>query len=313
MARPLQHFEGFVGQRDLMRSVERILVGSAKRDVPLPHLLLVGPAGYGKSSMAAAISKACGTRLLEVPSTSLSTHGISEVLIGVTRKDVVFLDEAHTLKEKVFMVLNRALDTGRVPDPDCKNGTEMREVPPFTLIIATNRPGELNKPFRSRFVEFQLEDYGPREITEIARRVADAIGITMTAQAARKLAEHTDSPRVVGKWVRLMSTCFPGAAEVNQPIVECFLREVVGLDEHGLSARHRRYLTALARHGGRPKAQRSLVVDVGCDYTTLASEIEPDLVRRGLVEVTDKGRILTPGGALVVSTMNPNAQEGGAR
>lgn len=304
MARPLKHFEGFVGQRDLMRSVERILVGSAKRDQPLPHLLLVGPAGYGKSSMAAAIAKACGTRLLEVPSTSLSTHGIADVLIGVTRKDVVFLDEAHTLKERVFMVLNCALDTGRVPDPTCRAGTETREIPDFTLVIATNRPGELNKPFRSRFVEFQLEDYDAREITEVGRRVAEAVGITMTAQAARKLAEHTDSPRVVGKWVRLLATCFPGAAEINQPIVEVFLREVVGLDEHGLSARHRRYLVALGRHGGRPKAQRSLVVDVGCDHSTLANEIEPDLVRRGLIEVTDKGRVLTPDGEFVVATIN---------
>lgn len=106
-------------------------------------------------------------------------------------------------------------------------------MPPFTLIVATNRPGELNKPFGSTFVEFQLEDYDQRELTDSARRVGEGAGLTLTAQAARTIAEHTDSPRVVGKWVGLPATCFPGAAEINQPLFELFLREVVGLDERG--------------------------------------------------------------------------------
>lgn len=304
MARPQKQFEGFVGQRDVIRSIERILAGALRRGVPLPHLLLVGPPGYGKSSLADAISKACGTRLLEIPSTAVTTRGVAEVLIQITRGDVVFLDEGHTLKEKVVMTLNRALDTGRVPDPDSKHGTETREIPVFTLVIATNRPGELNKPFRSRFVELQLQDYTQPELIEIARRVAESQGITLTPQAARRLAEHTDSPRVIGKWTKLIATCYSGAAEINQPLVESFLREVVGLDEHGLSARHRRYILALARHAGRPKAQRTLVVDVGCDHSTVAYEIEPDLIRRGFLEVTDRGRILTADGEAVARSIS---------
>jgi Holliday junction DNA helicase RuvB len=308
VGRPQKNFEGFIGQRDVIRSLERILAGAQRTRIPLPHLLLVGPPGYGKSSLASAIAKACSTSLLEIPSTAVTPHGVAEVLVQMRGRDVVFLDEGHTLKERVVMTLNRALDTGRVPDPDSKGGTETREIPEFTLVIATNRPGELNKPFRSRFVELQLQDYTQSELVEIAKRVAEAQGIALTAQAARRLAEHTDSPRVIGKWTKLIATCYSGAAEVNQPLVEAFLREVVGLDEHGLSARHRRYIQALARHGGRPKAQRTLVVDVGCDHATVAYEIEPDLIRRGLLEINDRGRVLTADGEAVARSISAGAR-----
>ncbi len=86
------------------------------------------------------------------------------------------------------------------------------------------------------------------------------------------------------------------------------LREVIGLDEHGLSARHRRYILALARHAGRPKAQRTLVVDVGCDHATIAYEIEPDMIRRGFLEVTDRGRILTADGEAVARTISGSSR-----
>lgn len=303
MGRPIKEFEGFVGQRDLIMSVEKIMMGCHRRGVPLPHILLAGPPGNGKTSLACAFASAFGSQFKEIPSTTVSPRGVAEALIAVGRHDIVFIDEAHVLREKAVMTLVRAMDTLRVPDPDSKQGTETREIQPFTLIVATNRPGELNKAFRSRFTEFQIQDYTKPELVEIARRVAEKAGVTLTAQAARVLADKTDSPRVIGKWVSLMVTTYSGLAEVNQPVVEAFLRVVVGLDEHGLTERHRRYVMALARHNGRAKTQNTLVVDVGCDRRTVAEEIEPELIRKGLIDVTDRGRVLTADGLVVARSI----------
>jgi Holliday junction resolvasome RuvABC ATP-dependent DNA helicase subunit len=172
----------------------------------------------------------------------------------------------------------------------------MRDIEEFTLIIASNRVGELNRAFRSRFHPLHLDEYSLPELTEIARRVATAENMGLTPQAARCLAEESLSPRVIEMRVRHLGLFFPGSAEVTQPMVDRYLRVAEGLDEFGLTAMHRRCLHVLDNQNGHPMAQRTLAVALGTDLGTVANDVEPELARRGLLAFASRGRYLTANG-----------------
>lgn len=294
MPRPLKDFEGFVGQSAAIAALCRLVAGAATLGRPLPNLFLVGPPGHGKTALVRALARALGAELREATASGGSADEVASLLGEVPPRGLLFFDEAHTLNPRVVATLNRVVDDSRP--------SERPEPASFTLLLATNRPGEVDRALRSRCCEIQLSDYTARELTVIARRVAAAEGVELTAQAARVLTTGADSPRTVANRVRQVALCYAGAAEITQPLVEEFLREVVGLDRHGLTPRHRRYLAALARHEGRPKTLRTLVADMGSDTGIVVAEVEPELVRRGLVELTDKGRVLSPAGWTVVRT-----------
>ncbi len=295
MPRPLKDLEGFYGQRRLVTSLERMVAGSLQLDRPMPHLLFVGRPGGGKTRLAKAVASACGSMLRRVPATEVKVRGLSTVLAETEARDFVFIDEAHTLRPNVLMMLNTALDDHLVPDPSGKLGTELIDVPEFTLVIATNRVGELDRAFRSRFQELVLEEYTLAELKAIVISVAEDDGLSMTAQAARRMAETCDgSPRLIKKNLVRLGLHYAGAARINQDMVERFLVDDLGLDEHGLQPGDRSYLRALFAQDGGPMAQRTLAVAIGRDLSTVRDEIEPRLIRKGMLDFQPRGRCLTP-------------------
>ena len=307
MGRPLQDFEGFLGQRRVIKSVKSLVHGASALDRPLPHLLFTGPSGHGKSEIARAVAKAYGSTLHDLPATVATVAMVANLLgTQVAQKDIVFIDEIHALPIAVVVMLHTAMDRQTIPAP---GGTGMIEVPQFTLVGATNRPGVLSDAFRQRFTCFSLDDYGDRELAAIARRVADHEAVSMTSQAAGSLARAFRSPREVEKRIRELVLHFPGTAEITQPIVDNYLATHAGVDADMLSPDARRYLRALGRANGRPLPQRVARSIVGCDLATIIDEVEPDLLRRGLIEASGKGRRLTKRGQALLERVPPESTE----
>lgn len=293
MPRPIHDFHGMIGQKRLRTYLVQQIAGAKVRGHPCPSVTLVGPAGVGKTSIARAIGSAFGTRVHELHGRDLTAEQLLRVLQAANHADVVFIDEAHGLSPAVQDALLLLLDESKLPNK-AEGGTE--SVADVTLLLATNRPGELSLALRSRAPCHELEEYSPSELTEIARRVATELGITLTGQAARRLAEGSQgSPRTVNQLVEGARRHHAHADEITQPMVERFL-EVASIAADGMTMAQRRYLATLARSARGSSSLERLVARLGVDPGYLRDTIEPWLLAREFIAISSGGRSITPSG-----------------
>lgn len=301
MPRPVKDFEGFVGQSRVVGGVGRLVKGALTRGEPVPHLLLVGPPGCGKTSLVRAIGRAYGTTVRQLPSPRLRVDDLTRTLHEMGFADILLIDEAHLFGPGVTETLNVAVVDNRAPAPDAEDGTRLESIAEFTLLLATNRPGEIAKALRSRLHEIQFADYMERELIEIARRVAEDQMMQMTPQALRQIAENASSPRQIEKLLSALRVWYPTDDSVDQPMVRAFFSDSpFGTDELGLDERQRRYLCLLGAQPDSPMTQMSLTHALGCDYATVAYEVEPVLFRRRFIEAVARGRRITAAGLVAI-------------
>ena len=311
-----RRLDEYVGQTDLVERV-RIAVQAAKhRGEPVDHVLLHGPPGLGKTTLAHVIAAEMGTRAVVTSGPALTKAGdLVGTLTRLGAGDVLFIDEIHRLPAAVEEYVYPAMEEYRV-DFTVDQGMHARMVTlpikPFTLIGATTRAGLLTQALRSRFgLSHHLDFYGQEELERIVARAADLLGVTVDAASVTTLAERSrGTPRVALRLLRRVRDWAQvrGRGRVDAAAVKAGL-ELEGVDANGLDELDRKYLRTLARtYRGGPVGLETLAATIGEDADTLEDLVEPFLLRSGLLARTRQGRRLTADGAARIGERIENAE-----
>jgi holliday junction DNA helicase RuvB len=293
--------DDFVGQERVKQQLEIALQAAKSRGEALDHVLLVGPPGLGKTSLAYIIREELGVGIRCVAGPALERKGdMAAILTALEQRDVLFVDEIHRLRPAVEEVLYPALEDFRL-DIVVGQGPAARtltlDVPQFTLVGATTRTGLLTTPLRDRFgMTFRLEYYEPAELEVIVRRSARIIGIEIADEAAAQIAARSrGTPRVANRILRrvrdVAEVRHEGVITVD---VAAEALELLEVDGHGLERTDRELLRAIVeRFDGGPVGVSTLAVALGEEPDTIEDVYEPYLLQLGFIQRTPRGRVVT--------------------
>ncbi|MBU1159768.1 Holliday junction branch migration DNA helicase RuvB [Patescibacteria group bacterium] len=298
-----QAWEDYIGQESIKNNL-KILLGAAKeRNEPPEHLLLYGPAGLGKTTLAYLIAKELNVQMKVTSGPAIERVGdLASILTNLSPGDILFIDEAHRLNKLIEEVLYPAMESGSL-DIIIGKGPSARtiqlELPAFTLIAATTRIALLSSPLRSRFSggTFRLDFYNEEEVKKIIERSAKILNTEIEKEAAQEVAKRSRfTPRIAN---HLLKRC-RDYAQVNKKetidmgsVTASF--EMLGIDEVGLSAHDRRILeTLIEKFSGGPVGLQTLSSAISEEEATIEEVLEPYLIQLGFIERTPRGRIATP-------------------
>ncbi len=298
--RPRQ-LEEFVGQEVVREQLAIALAAAKERGEPIDHVLLAGPPGLGKSTLAHIVAAEMDTRLITVSGPGLDRKGdLVAILADLAERDVVFIDEVHRLNRAVEETLYPAMEDG-VVDIIMGQGPGARslrlDLSPFTLIGATTRASLLTKPLRDRFgLVFRLDHYSPAELVRIAQRSAGILGIQMQDDAAAELAQRArGTPRLANRLLRRVRDFAQvrGDGSIDHATAVAAL-DLLGVDAEGLDRLDRELLRMIAEtFEGGPVGLSTLADAIGEDRGTIEDVYEPYLLQKGLLQRTPRGRVIT--------------------
>ena len=295
-----RRLDEFVGQGRIKEQLAIALDAAKGRGDALDHVLLVGPPGLGKTSLAHIIREELGVGIRSVAGPALERKDVAAILTAVEARDVVFVDEIHRLSRAAEEILYPALEDFRL-DIVMGQGTAARtltlDLPPFTLVGATTRTGLLTSPLRDRFgITFRLDYYEDGELAAIVRRSAGILGVEIADDAADEIAGRArGTPRVGNRILRRVRD----VAEVRHQgaITTAIAREALDLlevDEAGLERLDRELLRAIAeKYGGGPVGLNTLGAALGEEPDTIEYVYEPYLLQLGFIQRTPRGRTIT--------------------
>jgi len=291
----------FVGQERVKEQLAIALAAAKGRGEALDHVLLAGPPGLGKTSLAQIIRRELGVSIRQVAGPALERKGdIAAILTALAPHDVLFIDEIHRLNRTIEEILYPALEDFRL-DIIVGQGPAARtltlDLPPFTLVGATTRTGLLTTPLRDRFgLTFRLDLYDAEELTAIVRRSARILELEVAPEAAVEIAKRArGTPRIANRILRRVRDVAQvrHAGVVSEEIATEAL-ELLEIDRNGLERFDRDLLRAIAhKFGGGPVGLSTLAVALGEEGETIEDVYEPYLLQRGLLQRTPRGRILT--------------------
>ena len=298
--RPRQ-LDEFVGQEVVREQLSIALAAAKERGEPIDHVLLAGPPGLGKSTLAHIVASEMDARLITVSGPGLDRKGdLVAILADLAERDVVFIDEVHRLNRSVEETLYPAMEDG-VVDIIMGQGPGARslrlDLAPFTLIGATTRASLLTKPLRDRFgIVFRLDHYSPAELVRIAQRSAGILGIQMQDDAAAELAQRArGTPRLANRLLRRVRDFAQvrGDGAIDHATAVAAL-DLLGVDAEGLDRLDRELLRMIAEtFEGGPVGLSTLADAIGEDRGTIEDVYEPYLLQKGLLQRTPRGRVIT--------------------
>ncbi len=292
--------DDFVGQERVKEQLAIALAAARARGEALDHLLLAGPPGLGKTSLAQIVRNELGVGIRQVAGPALEKGDIAAILTTLEPRDVLFVDEIHRLNRSAEEILYPALEDFRL-DIVVGQGPAARtltlDLPPFTLIGATTRTGLLTTPLRDRFgLTFRLDHYLPAELALIVRRSARILAVEVTDDAAELIARRSrGTPRIANRILRRVRD----VAEVrHQGAVTTEIAEealaLLEVDEAGLERFDRELLRCVVeKFGGGPVGLSTLAVSLGEEAETLEDVHEPYLLQLGFLQRTPRGRVIT--------------------
>jgi len=292
----------FIGQPRVREQLELVLEGARRRNQPPDHVLLSGPPGLGKTSLAMIIGAELGSAVRITSGPALERAGdLAAMLSNLVAGDVLFIDEIHRIARPAEEMLYLAMEDFRV-DVVVGKGPGATSIPlevaPFTLVAATTRSGALTSPLRDRFgFTAHMEFYEPHELEQVLRRSAGILGVDLRSDGGHEIAGRSrGTPRIANRLLRRVRDYAEVRADgaVTREIARAAL-QVYDVDELGLDRLDRAVLTALVRSfGGGPVGVSTLAVAVGEEPGTVEEVCEPYLVRAGMLARTPRGRVATP-------------------
>jgi len=297
-----QRFAEYVGQERLKKNLQLAIAAAKKRSEPIDHVLLYGPPGLGKTTMAAVIANEMGAGLRVTSGPAIEKAGdLASILTNLNDGDVLFIDEIHRLGRAVEEILYSAMEDFKL-DIVIGKGPAARSVrldlPRFTVIGATTRTGSLAAPLRDRFGHiYRLEFYTPEEIAQIITRAATILETRIKPEASRLLSTRARlTPRIANRLLKRVRDYADvngdGIVDVTTTTQALTLLEV---DELGLDPADRNLLRSmLDTYGDSPVGLTTIAALTGDETTTIEDFYEPYLLQIGFIERTPRGRRVTP-------------------
>ena len=296
-----QILDEYVGQKEVKENLRVFIEAAKMRDESLDHVLLYGPPGLGKTTLAHIIANELGANFKTASGPSIEKSGdLAAVLSTLEPGDVLFIDEIHRLPKFIEEMLYPAMEDFEldiVVGSDSSSRSIKIDLPTFTLVGATTRAGDVSSPLRDRFgIVNKLEFYSDEELASIIKRTSRVLDMPISDDAAVELAKRSrKTPRIANRLFKRVRdfALVDGLDEINSEVTKKSL-ERLKVDEYGLDSIDIEYLTTLIeKFNGGPVGVETISSAIGEEISTLEDVVEPFLMQEGFIKRTPRGRVAT--------------------